>query len=186
MEDNLTGQFLIGLPELRGDYFQNTVGLLVAHNDEGAFGLIINRPVSITMTELFPELALSDDRFQVPVLEGGPVQQNNVFMLHQGNKPYASSLELELGDGQLLYVTTSGDLLEDLKHGQGPRNLFLVLGYAGWAPGQLESELGENIWMMAPSDTEILFHCPYVERAAKAAEKLGVDLNLMSSRPGHG
>jgi len=180
----LAGQFLIGLPSLGGDYFKHSLSLLIEHDEAGAFALMLNRPLDLTLQDLFDMPAPAHTH--VPVLEGGPVQPESAFFLHRGNEHYEASLAIPLASGERIQLTTSDDLLEDLSTGDGPTALLAVVGYAGWGPGQLEAELSENIWLITPADSHIIFETPYEKRASAAAGAMGIDINLMSSHPGHG
>lgn len=180
LEGNFSNQFLIGLPGLCGDYFQNSISLLIEHNDNGAFGLVVNKPLDIGISELFPEFELAG--VDCTVLEGGPVQRDKAFFLHNGTHEYESTYTV----GDQIQLTTSTDLLLDLAAGKSPSKILSVLGYAGWAAGQLELELSENIWLLAPCSADILFDTPIEQKAIAAANALGVDLNLISPSPGHG
>lgn len=179
-ENNFSNHFLIGLPGLQGDYFHNTLSILIEHSEEGSFALIINRPLKIKPCELFPEFDLSD--IDIPVLEGGPVQRDKAFFLHERDYTYASTLDV--GNG--IQLTTSPDLLEDLAAGSGPDRLLIILGYAGWGAEQLEHELSENVWLLTPVDENIVFNTPFDQRVTAAAKNMGVDIGLMSPTPGHG
>ena len=166
--------FLISLSRLAGDYFQDTVTLIVEHNADGAFGLVINRPLNITLDSLIEELP---EDSSADVLEGGPVEQTRLFFLHSSEKGYPGSLDTGLG----ILLSSSDALIEDIKNRRGPKNVLPVLGYAGWGPGQLENELIEDAWLITPATKEILFETPYKEKATKAASQLGIDLNLYQS-----
>lgn len=166
--------FLISLSGLVGDYFQNTVTLIVEHTANGAFGLIINRPLEVQLSGLIEDIP---EDSSLDVLEGGPVEQTRLFFLHSGDKNYPDSLDTGLD----VLLSSSDALIEDLKNGAGPANIIPILGYAGWGPGQLESELIEDAWLITPATREILFETPHNEMAAKAASQLGVDLNLYQS-----
>jgi putative transcriptional regulator len=180
-------QFLVALTSLAGDYFQNTLTLLIDHSESGAFGLIVNRPLDHSIWDIFPELPAG---IECPVMEGGPVEQDKMFFLHGPFQPdpqtdtivtFESSLEVAPG----LYLTTSKDIVRALHDGKQPRPLMGLLGYAGWGPLQLERELGENTWLLTPSNQDILFRVPAQERAEAAAQLLGVDLNLIAPKAGH-
>jgi len=165
--------FLISLSRLAGDYFQNTVTLLLEHSSEGAFGLIINRPLDIELSALIEEMP--DE--VAPVLEGGPVEQTRLFFLHSTEKSYDGSLDTGLG----VLLSSSDELIEDLKTSRAPANVLSILGYAGWGPAQLESELVEDAWLITPASKKIIFETPFDKKAFEAARQLGVDLNLYQS-----
>lgn len=171
-------EFLIALPTLKGDYFQNTVSIIVDHTEEGAFGLVINRPLEANIGEVFPEV---DGRFSCPVLEGGPVEQNRMFFLHAAGHEFEATFKLS----DEICLTTSADFITAMRDGQAPARTLALLGYAGWDAMQLEREISENVWLLAPAESRILFETPFEDRAGEAARLLGVDLNLISPRAGH-
>ncbi len=162
---------LIATPTL-ADYFRSSVSLLIDHNDEGAFGLMINRPRQIRLRTVFPKIA---NAFDCPVLEGGPVEPDRVFFLHEQGPAFDATYQV--GDG--VYLTTSPDFVELMIKGEAPKRTLAILGYAGWGSQQLEHEIGENAWFLAPSDAGIVFDVPFAARAGAAARLLGVDLNLI-------
>ncbi len=176
--ESFSNQFLVALTTLSGDYFQKTLTLLIDHSEKGAFGLVVNRPLEHSIFDVFPDLPA---HINCPLLEGGPVEQDKMFFLHGGENVYESSLSV----GPDLSLTTSRDLLDALHQGHQPTPMIGLLGYAGWGPGQLERELGENTWLLTPSDRDILFQTPMEEKAPAAAKLLGVDLNLIAPRAGH-
>ena len=176
--ENFSNQFLVALTTLSGDYFQKTLTLLIDHSDKGAFGLVINRPLEHSIFDVFPDLPA---HIECPLLEGGPVEQDKMFFLHGGDEQFESTLQIEPG----LNITTSRDLVDALHEGKQPTPMIGLLGYAGWGPQQLEGELGDNTWLLTPSSKKILFQTPNDEKAAAAAQLLGVDLNLIASRAGH-
>lgn len=178
MTQSFRNQLLVSLPALKGDYFENTVSLLVDHNDDGAFGLVINRPLETELGELLPDLA---ERFSCPVLEGGPVEQNRVFFLHDTTREYDSTFKVS----DEIYLSTSPDFIEDMKSGTAPARTLAILGYAGWGSQQLENEIAENVWLLSPANGTIVFDTPFRERASAAAALLGVDLNLINPSAGH-
>lgn len=177
-EQSFSNQFLVALTTLAGDYFQNTLTLLIDHSEQGAFGLVINRPLEYSIWDVFPELPGDID---CPVMEGGPVEQDKMFFLHGGNDTYESTMKVSPD----LSLTTSRDLVDAMHQGQAPTPIMGLLGYAGWGAMQLERELGENTWLLTPSSPEIIFELPATERASAAARLLGVDLNLINARAGH-
>lgn len=177
-EQTFRNQFLVSLPALKGDYFAGTVSLLVDHNDEGAFGLIINRPLITPLAQLFPQMS---GKFDCPVLEGGPVEQNRVFFLHEAGSLFESTFKVS----DSIYLTTSADFIEQMEQGEAPQRTLAILGYAGWGRQQLESEIAENIWLLAPADARIVFDVPFEERPSAAAATLGIDINLIPPTAGH-
>lgn len=178
---SLSGQLLVSLPSMRGDYFSHTVTLLIEHNDEGAFGLVTNKPLDATMISMLEEQEiLSED--EVSLLETGPVEQNRLFFLHSNDRVYEGSLAIN----DELTLSTSNDLIDDLKAHTGPQYCFGGLGYAGWAGGQLEDEIRRDVWLVTPYVSGILFSVPFEDQPVMAARSIGVDLNLISPNPGHG
>jgi putative transcriptional regulator len=177
-QQSFRNQFLVALSSLRGDYFEDSVSLLVDHNDEGAFGLIINRPLKTRLSEIFPDV---NRKFTCPVLEGGPVEQNRVFFLHEGGRVFESTFKIS----EEIHLTTSLDFIEQMVAGEAPERTLAILGYAGWGSQQLESEIAENVWLLAPVDPLIVFETSFALRATAAANALGVDLNLIPPSAGH-
>jgi putative transcriptional regulator len=171
-------QFLIALNSLSGDYFAQSITLLVDHNENGAFGLMINRPLKQDIGAIFPGLP---DHIQCPLLEGGPVEQDKLFFLHRSDLTFESTFAVSPD----ISLTTSQDLVDNLHEGDMPDALVAILGYAGWGAEQLEQELGENTWLLTPASAEIVFDIEIEKRAAVAANQLGVDLNLIATNPGH-
>ncbi|MCP5159006.1 MAG: YqgE/AlgH family protein [Gammaproteobacteria bacterium] len=180
----LTDQFLIAMPTLADPNFFQTVTYISEHNVSGALGLIINRPLNLTLDQLLEHLQIATDRSDVaaiPVYHGGPVQPEQGFVVHHPVGQWDATLRVTDDIG----ITTSRDILQAVAHGEGPQHLLVTLGYAGWGPGQLEREMAENAWLSVPADPDILFHTPSEQRWLAAAALLGVDLNLLSSDAGH-
>lgn len=177
-EQSFSNQFLVALTSLAGDYFQNSLTLLIDHSEQGAFGLIINRPLEYTIWDVFPELPAG---IECPVMEGGPVEQDKMFFLHGGDETFESTMQLAPG----LSLTTSRDFVAAMHEDKAPKPLMGLLGYAGWGALQLERELGENTWLLTPSSVKIVFEVPVEQRAAAAAKLLGIDLNLINAKAGH-
>lgn len=181
--DSLRDQFLIALPNLVGDFFASTVTYLVDHSDRGAFGFVINRPMPMTLAQLFEDKHIKDlEKCRVAVIEGGPVHSNTVFFLHDASHQYDSTYQIS----DELCLTTSIDIVHSLAEGDGPERVLTMLGYAGWDAGQLEREIGANVWLLSPAPKNIMFEVPYEERSRSAAALLGVDLNLIATNAGHG
>ena len=185
---NFTNQFLIAMPGLAGDTFAGTVIYLCEHTENGALGLVINKPIDITLKNLFEKVELSlerEDLAQAPVYFGGPVQTERGFVLHEPTggdaEGYNSSLKIEGG----LEMTTSKDVLEALANGAGPKKVLVTLGYSGWAAGQLEDEMSNNGWINVEAQPGIIFDTPVAERYDKALSLLGIDAGMLSSAAGH-
>ena len=184
---NLTNQFLIAMPGMGDDTFSGAVVYLCEHTENGALGLVINKPIDIKLKNLFQKVDLSLDSHELaeqPVFYGGPVQTERGFVLHEklGDEPvYSSTLSIPGG----LEMTTSKDVLEALSHGAGPRRLLVTLGYSGWAAGQLEDELGRNGWLTVDAVPEIIFDTPVAERYDRAVSLLGFDPRMLSQEAGH-
>ncbi len=188
---NLTNQFLIAMPGMGDGTFAGTVVYLCEHTEKGALGLVINKPIDITLKNLFEKVELSLDRedlAEAPVYFGGPVQTERGFVLHEPlvegeGVPggYNSSLKIEGG----LEMTTSKDVLEALSSGAGPRKVLVTLGYSGWAAGQLEDEMSNNGWINVEAQPGIIFDTPVGERYDKALSLLGIHAGMLSSAAGH-
>lgn len=181
---NLTNQFLIAMPGLADPNFFKTVTYIFSHSEEGAMGIIINRPMEIQLSEIFLQMDISVQNNKIDtqkIFHGGPVQEDRGFVLHKADDEWESSLHV--ADG--IKITTSMDILRSIAKGDGPDELLVALGYAGWSPGQLEAEIKENVWLNGPSNTEILFNTPCDKRWETSAALLGVDLCNISSDIGH-
>ncbi|XVJ68671.1 MAG: YqgE/AlgH family protein [Rhizobacter sp.] len=185
---NLTNQFLIAMPGMAGDTFEGTVIYLCEHTENGALGLVINKPIDIKLKNLFEKVELNLDRGDIsdsPVFFGGPVQTERGFVLHEQldeeGGHYSSSLKIPGG----LEMTTSKDVLEALSHGAGPKRILVTLGYSGWGAGQLEDEMGRNNWINVNAQTDIIFDTPVEQRYDKALSLLGIDVRMLSSDAGH-
>ncbi|HEV8691473.1 MAG TPA: YqgE/AlgH family protein [Ideonella sp.] len=185
---NLTNQFLIAMPGMADDTFSGAVVYLCEHSEKGALGLVINKPIDITLANLFEKVDLSlegSDLAEQPVYFGGPVQTERGFVLHepQGHDAQAFSSTLQVPGG--LEMTTSKDVLEAMSHGQGPRRVLITLGYSGWSAGQLEDEIGRNGWLTVDAQPEIIFDTPVSERYDRALALLGIDPRMLSQEAGH-
>jgi len=183
-EGSLKAHFLIAMPSLQDPNFNQTVTYLCAHNQDGAVGLVINRVLPGLRTEaVFHELKMPAvvQSQSHPVHLGGPVHQNQIFVLH--GPPFGWNASLEVTP--TVAMTNSRDILEAIAQGRGPCAFLIVVGCAGWGPGQLESELAQNSWLTSPASDEILFEVPVDERWQKAATKIGINLALLSDTAGH-
>ena len=172
---SLVGQMLIAMPNLGDPNFQRTVVLLGAHSlDEGAFGLVVNRPIDIELSDILDELGLAAPNRDLPqVLSGGPVQPSHGFVLYEIGDGLPDDDALILPSG--LTVSGSSDTLAEFARGDRDQRYSLILGYSGWFPGQLESEIEENSWLVAPLETSIVFDVPFADRWTAALRSIGVD-----------
>lgn len=176
--------FLIAMPAMDDPNFVRSVTLVCQHDEGGAMGLVINHPADVRFGELLDQLRLAHDETALAgrlVLDGGPVQPDRGFVLHDDPRPWDSSLRLRNG----LAVTTSRDILEAIARGDGPANWLLALGYAGWEAGQLEAEMAANSWLTVPADAALVFDIPVEARWRAAAGRLGVDLDRLADYAGH-
>jgi len=184
MESSLQHHFLIAMPAMADSFFHRSVVYICEHDEQGAMGLIINRPTHVMLTELFSHLEIDNTEAEprtTPVLFGGPVQKGQGMVIHNSHDPWKTSLQLS----DELFLTTSTDILETLGSDKGPKDSLVTLGYSGWGAGQLEQEIADNSWLTVAADDDILFHTPAEKRWHAAAQLLGVDINLMSQTVGH-
>ena len=181
---NFTNHFLIAMPTLADPNFSRSLTLICEHNPDGALGVIVNRPMEVSLGELLAHMDIHspDQRVNhVQVYSGGPVQVDRGFILHEP----VGSWESTLAVGASLGLTTSRDIISAIAAGQGPRRCIVALGYAGWGAGQLEQEMAENAWLTTPADASIIFEQAPEHRWQAAAGKLGIDLNLLAGNAGH-
>jgi putative transcriptional regulator len=190
---NLTHHFLIAMPGLEDATFAKSVIYLCEHSQRGALGLVINKPSDINLKNLFEKVELPlhrSDLTETPVFQGGPVQTERGFVLHEavvaeqadpGESIYASTMTIPGG----LEMTTSKDVLEALSTGAGPRKVLISLGYSAWGEGQLESELLENSWLTVGADPAVIFDTPIEQRYDRALALLGLQSWMLSPEAGH-
>ena len=180
----LTNQFLIAMPGLEDPNFFHSVTYICEHNDEGALGLVVNRPLDMQLGEILQHVQLSQaepEARQIQVHLGGPVQQDRGFVLHEPLGEWDATLKVTDQIG----ITSSMDILQAIARNEGPERTLITLGYAGWGAGQLEQEMAENAWLSGPAHPDILFDTPDEERWKAAAASLGIDLDLLSGEAGH-
>ncbi len=183
----LTNQLLVSMPQLSNPSFHQTVSLICQHNASGAIGVIVNRLTEHHLGDIFHHLSLpisNTERTIQPVFQGGPVHPQLGLVIHAGEgsgDDWDSSLEI--GGG--LWLTSSPDILGAIANGHGPASVIMVLGYAGWGPGQLEFEIGQNSWFNAPADHSIIFDTNIEQKWQQAAELLGIDYSRLSTEVGH-
>ena len=182
--DNLIGHFLIAMPSLNDGFFNQAVTYICEHDKNGSFGIIINQQTGITLKQIAKEMALETENTfddKQPVFIGGPVDQGRGFILHRPAGNWQSSLKVD----DNIALTTSKDILQAIVKNEGPKDNIVALGYAGWAAGQLDSEIASNTWLSCPADEQIIFNTPVEERWKAAAKLIGVDLSLLSNDAGH-
>jgi len=181
---NFSHHLLVAMPAMADSIFAKALIYVCEHNEQGALGVIINRPISLTMNDLFNQIQIPLDQAEfksLPVHFGGPVQTDRGFVLHQPVGQWQSTLSINNKIG----LTTSKDILESVGAGQGPRNILVTLGYTGWAQGQLEQEMADNAWLSIPASEHILFDLPAEERLATTMGLLGIDYASLSEEAGH-
>jgi putative transcriptional regulator len=180
----LNNQFLIAMPGMDDPNFAQTVTLVCEHSARGALGIIINRPLTMDLGEVFEQLGLDASKSRVSrqnVLLGGPVQTDRGFVLHSPGAGFESTLPVS----DKLHLTTSRDILDALASGHGPERAIVALGYAGWEAGQLDEEMARNAWLTVPVDENLLFDVPAEDRWQAAGRLLGINLLHLSSDAGH-
>jgi putative transcriptional regulator len=188
----LDGQMLIAMPSMRDERFARAVVYMCAHSSEGAMGIIINQPAAdINFPDLLVKLDVipADDRIQLPrragtikVLKGGPVETQRGFVLHTADF-FIENSTLPIDEG--ICLTATLDILKAIARDEGPASAVLALGYAGWAPGQLENEIQQNGWLHCGADSDLVFGTDTCGKYEKAMGKLGIDLGMLSSDAGH-
>src|SRR3954464_6813172 len=181
---NLTHHFLIAMPSMVDPNFSRTLTYICEHNDQGALGLVVNRPIDMTLQALFQRLSLSlsnSEFSERPIYFGGPVQTDRGFVLHEPAGNWQSTLRV----GEAIGLTTSKDILEAVGRGEGPTRMLVTLGYAGWSAGQLEHELSQNAWLTVEARDGIIFETPAEERLPAAMELLGLDFARLQDEAGH-
>lgn len=177
-------QFLISMPSMAESHFAHTITYVCDHDEEGAMGLIINRPTDIPLNEIFSQLEIDDNtraHAHQPIYSGGPVQTDRGFILHPNDKQWDSTINIA-GN---ISLTTSKDILSAIARGEGPSDSLVALGYAGWGAGQLEEELADNFWLIVPASEDIIFNTPHDERLKAAVAQLGIRLEQLSPDSGH-
>ena len=182
---DLRDHFLISMPQLVDRNFVQTLTYICDHSTQGAMGLVINRPLGLTLDEMLDHLDFDHTKLangDMPIYAGGPVQVERGFVLHS---PTLARWSSSYAIHEQLCLTTSLDILQAIARGDGPERQLIALGYAGWGAGQLEREISENSWLSCPADLDIIFATQAEERLAAAASKLGVDLRLLSTDAGH-
>lgn len=184
----LANQFLIAMPHLDDPWFAHTVTYLWKHSDQGALGIVINKPSNLRVAELLNELGIetNENRGNIifhnqHVMIGGPVEKNKGFILHESGREWDYTLPVTKD----LSLSMSKDILADIALGKGPENYMVALGCAGWEAGQLEKEITENYWLTTPAVPALIFSSNHASKAESAASILGINLSQLSSFAGH-
>ena len=188
----LDGQMLIAMPSMRDERFARTLIYMCAHSSEGAMGIVVNQlAADINFPDLLVKLDVipAAERIQLPrragtikVLKGGPVETQRGFVLHSADF-FIENSTLPIDEG--ICLTATLDILKAIARDEGPASAVLALGYAGWAPGQLENEMQQNGWLHCTADPELVFGTDTGGKYEKAMGKLGIDLGMLSSEAGH-
>ena len=181
---SLVNQLLIAMPGMPDPNFSSTVTLICEHSDEGALGIIINRPLQLQLGGLLKQLQVKEANPRIasaPVLLGGPVGTEKGFVLHNSGWTFESSLDVSAD----IQLTFSRDVLDSMAAGTGPDKSLVALGYAGWEPGQLENEMLANSWINVPATPGIVFDLPFADRWSAAAATLGIDISRIAPDAGH-
>jgi len=181
---NFTDHFLIAMPNMLDPNFAGTLTYICDHGEQGALGVVVNRPIELNMDALFSQIGLDlgDANLKTrPVYYGGPVQVERGFVLHRPLGHWGSTLSVNDRVG----LTTSKDILEATARLEGPAEILVTLGYAGWGPGQLEDEIKQNAWLTVQADPEVIFGLPAEQRIGAAMKLLGIDLAMLSEEAGH-
>jgi putative transcriptional regulator len=188
----LDGQMLIAMPAMSDERFARTVIYVCAHSSEGAMGIVVNQAApNIKFPDLLVQLEVipASERIQLPgraeevkVLKGGPVETGRGFVLHSADF-FIENSTLPIDEG--ICLTATLDILKAIARGKGPSNAILALGYAGWAPGQLEQEIQQNGWLHCDADPELIFGQDIDHKYERALAKIGIDLGMLSNEAGH-
>jgi putative transcriptional regulator len=183
---------LIAMPAMKDERFSRAVIYVCAHSTEGAMGIIVNHPAAnIKFPDLLVQLEVipAAERIQLPnraeevkVLKGGPVETGRGFVLHSADF-FIENSTLPIDEG--ICLTATLDILKAIARGNGPESAILALGYAGWAPGQLEQEIQQNGWLHCAADPELIFGTDTDLKYEKALRKIGIDPGMLSSQAGH-
>lgn len=178
---NMSGKFLIASPGMEDPNFRQSVILICEHNNDGAFGLVVNKVLMTSFIPLLAALDIQESTVDSPVYYGGPVRPEQGYVVYSSYNERYGTIKITGG----LAVTASQDILRDLAGGRGPEKFLFALGFAGWSANQLEDELMTDFWLVAPPDNHIIFDVPVVERWQRAAGSIGVDPQRFFSRSGN-
>ncbi len=182
--ENLGGKCIVAMPDMEDPRFRQSVVAICSHSDEGAMGLILNKPIEdVRLIDLLSQLSLSEDHVdkETPVHFGGPVESGRGFVLHSTD--YHSGLSaMQVGDD--FSMTSTLDVLEEISKGQGPEKALFTLGYSGWSAGQLEAEIAANAWLVTPCDHDLVFDTKDARKWSAALGRIGIDPSTLSGSGG--
>ena len=181
---SLVDKCLIATPAIKDPIFASSLVYMCEHNQNGSMGLVVNHETSQVLDDIFQQLNIEchDDRIRnQPVYIGGPVQLEQGFVLHSGGGHWQNSVEVSRG----IHLTSSLDILQAIASGQGPEDYLVILGFSGWASGQLESELQQNSWLTSACNADLLFHEKPEDKWQVAFDSLGFDINSLSPVSGN-
>ena len=182
--NSLANNLLVAMPSLADGHFAQSVTLVCEHSDKGALGIVLNKPLEMKLGDVLAQMKLdaSDQKTtELPVLRGGPVHTDRGFVLHRPGGSWDSTHKIS----EQVQVTTSRDVLAAIARGEGPRDAFIALGYAGWEPGQLEQEILDNAWLSLPINEQLIYEVPFEQRWQAAWQMLGVHSSRVSLVAGH-
>jgi len=180
--EDLKGRILLATPTMRDPIFQNVAILICYYDTDGCMGLVINRSQSLTVDNVLDDLGIAHDQaVNFPVYEGGPVEACRGFVLHDHHHVYETTVPIASD----IHLSTSRDIIEDIARGALQHRYMLLLGYTGWDAGQLEEELAQNDWIIAPANKDIIFDTPISERWEKSAIQMGVRKEMLCGQIGH-
>jgi putative transcriptional regulator len=181
---SLANNLLVAMPSLADGNFAQSVTLICEHSDKGALGIVLNKPLDMKLGDVLAQMKLDATQPTTaaqPVLRGGPVHTDRGFVLHRPGGEWDSTHKIS----DFIQVTTSRDVLAAIARGEGPRDAFVALGYAGWEPGQLEREILDNSWLSVPMNEQLVFEVPFEHRWQAAWQLLGVHSSRVSLVAGH-
>ncbi len=181
---SLVDKCLIATPAIKDPIFASSLVYMCEHNEQGSMGLVVNHETSQVLDDIFDQLNIRCDNETIknqPVYIGGPVQLEQGFVLHSSSKPYQNSTEVSPG----IHLTSSVDILQAIADGDGPDDYLVILGFSGWASGQLEAELQQNSWLTSSCNADLLFHEKPEDKWQVAFDSLGFDINSLSPVSGN-
>ena len=188
--DNLTGKCLLATPQLADSNFKEAVVFIVEDNTDGAMGIVINKKADCQTKDFLKSLKLkvsslkSEQRKPTVIYCGGPIQQEHGFIIHSTDEP--DQWQTTIHQGSKVSVTVSKDIIKSIANGSGPKDYLISLGCSGWEPGQIQEEINDNLWLIAPFDSEIIFNTPIKLRYEKTAQSIGIKtISLLTTEVGH-